>query len=1071
MKRKLLIIIALFFFLLGAVAAGVYFFWGMEQQKAVLEKSMSAYLHRPVTIQRAHLQLIPRIQLVLEGVSIEERERYGSFVSVRKLCLGLSLHRLLFGTFRFHYLTLDQPSFALVREESGRWNCSDLARTLFKEREPWEDVSPIAKNLKFVLERVSVRQGKVEFRDLSLSRAQVIALERVELATGINPAHAATSFSFHCRVRGAEKDTRLQGKGEFGLASKGTPSQALKVRGELAMAALDLDLIAPYLQDVLPLVPGPGVVSGNCSLEGVWGGKIESTATLEIMGCALKGAAEGNKDLPISKATVRLNATKEGETLLLHSIELTLPEGKVAAKASVVAGANPSFEISGTAENLSYRKCAVYLPPAISEPSARDFLLHHVRDGNIEKLSFRYAGPFPGSAPAPEDKGGPALELAVKFSDCSLQAAEHLPLFHQLRGDLHFLNGNAELSSLTGFLGNSPIEAGTISLSRSRFLDLSARVALDLEEANRVLHSPFLPAEAQRHLKNLLGLGGTGLLTLDLSGPLADPESITFGGSLELQNATVDYPRFFQVASRVNGIVAFTPYVIEFKNITGLWATSPFTCNGMIESYRNRQSQLNIHVESTQADINDIISAFFPWKDTYGQGEGTTSMDFICAGYRSEHFRFEGRAWFHGITLAFSAFPSPFTDLSGEVGFASEGLSFSDVHLKSGTSDVSFSAQVAGYHEPRITGQGTGSFIDLADFYTFSSPEGEGTPDGYVVEEVSLTADKGRYQDLLLEAVKATGSYRNGALTLSGLTVGEGSYGAFSFSNLRTSAEQDAPVSLTYEHGVAATPFLIFDAYGGTWSGRDIRLPLNPKEAADFSLCADLKGVSVGKLLEGFPPEKQKLTGTLTLEAALSGMGKTPAEGVKASKGVTTLTIKDGVLRKAQILSKLFSLLNVSRIFSQDYGNLLASGMAYDTIQGDFAIDQGTAKINLLSFDSPAMKMDGVGDINFGDKTVDMEIAVQPLETVDKVIGNIPILGTVLKGDQGAVVVTYYTLTGPFADPKLHQVVFQSLGRKGQGIFRRIFKLPGELLRPNGKKEPEATRNGGSNGAPASEGK
>jgi hypothetical protein len=1068
MKRKLLIICFLFIFLLGTVSAGVYFFWGMEKQKAALENTIASYLHRPVKIHAAHLQIIPRVQLVLEEVTIEEQNRYGGFVSLQELRLGLSVPHLFFGTFYFYYLTLDHPTFTFIREEAGRWNCTDLVHTLSAPR---QEPGPLTKNLRFVLQRVAIHQGAVEFRDISVSSAQVIALEGVELATSINPGQAATSFSFQCRVRGGTKGTRLQGKGSLDLISKGTPSQALKVKGNLAVSNLEVARIAPYLQGIIPLVAGPGLISGKFSLEGVWGGRIESSATVELLDCALQGAGGKEEGLKISKAALKFQATKEGDTLLVPSIELTLPEGTVVAKASVVRGANPWLEVSGTAKNLSYRKCAVYLPLAFSDPSAQDFLVRRVLDGNIETLSFRYSGASPGSTPAPENTQRPDLELAGKFSDFSVQAADNLPPFRQLGGAFNFLNGELEVTGLTGFLGNSQIEPSTVSLSRSRFLDVSARVALDLEEVNRVLHSPLLPPDAQGYLEKLRSLAGTGVLSLDCSGPLSDPASITFAGNLQLQNAAVDYRNFFQVASQVNGTIAFTPYLIEFKDITGLWAASPFTCNGAIESYRNRQSQLNIHVESTQADINDIISAFFPWKDTYGQGEGTTSMDFICQGYRTENFRYAGQARFQGLSLTFSAFPNPFTELSGEVGFAPEGLTFRNMRLRSGSSDVLFSAKVVGYHAPRISGQGTGSFIDLSDFYTFPKPGEGGEPARYIVENFSLAVDQGRYQDLQIKGLKTTGSLQHGILSLFGASAREGSYGTFSFTNLRTGIDQTAPAPIVYQEGVATAPLLVFDSYEGTWIGRDIKLPLSSGNDAEFFLLAELGGVSVEKLLEGYPPEKRKLTGTLTLEGKLSGRGKNPAECFKASKGSTSFTIKNGVLRKGQILSKLFSLLNVSRIFSQDYGNLLTSGMAYDLIQGDFAIDQGKAKINLLSFDSPAMKMNTVGDIDFGNKTLDMEIAVQPLETIDKVVGNIPILGTVLMGEQGAIVITYYTVTGPFADPKIDQVVFQSLGRKGQGIFRRIFKLPMDLLRPNNKKESGTTSNEGKNGAPAPEGK
>jgi hypothetical protein len=84
-----------------------------------------------------------------------------------------------------------------------------------------------------------------------------------------------------------------------------------------------------------------------------------------------------------------------------------------------------------------------------------------------------------------------------------------------------------------------------------------------------------------------------------------------------------------------------------------------------------------------------------------------------------------------------------------------------------------------------------------------------------------------------------------------------------------------------------------------------------------------------------------------------------------------------------------------------------------------------------------------------------MEIAVAPLETVDKVVEKIPLIGTVLMGDEGALVVTYYKLTGSFDQPELKQVVFTSLGRKAQGIFQRIFRLPGTILNRENKDTGE----------------
>jgi uncharacterized protein YhdP len=126
--------------------------------------------------------------------------------------------------------------------------------------------------------------------------------------------------------------------------------------------------------------------------------------------------------------------------------------------------------------------------------------------------------------------------------------------------------------------------------------------------------------------------------------------------------------------------------------------------------------------------------------------------------------------------------------------------------------------------------------------------------------------------------------------------------------------------------------------------------------------------------------------------------------------------------------------------------------MHYNTIEGAFQVKEGIARTDNFFFDSPSVKMDAVGDIDLREKSYDMEIAVAPLETVDKVVEKIPLIGTVLMGDEGALVVTYYKLTGPFDQPELKQVVFTSLGRKAQGIFQRIFRLPATILNRDNKE-------------------
>ena len=118
MKKKLLIGLSLLvFLLLVACAVWVNYFWGTKERKAFLEQEMSSILHRPVTIQKAKLQIFPRIMVVLNQVEIKEQDGKSDFISLKKLHLGISFRQLFAHMISFNYLVLDQPRIVFSRKQ------------------------------------------------------------------------------------------------------------------------------------------------------------------------------------------------------------------------------------------------------------------------------------------------------------------------------------------------------------------------------------------------------------------------------------------------------------------------------------------------------------------------------------------------------------------------------------------------------------------------------------------------------------------------------------------------------------------------------------------------------------------------------------------------------------------------------------------------------------------------------------------------------------------------------------------------------------------------------------------
>jgi uncharacterized protein YhdP len=313
-----------------------------------------------------------------------------------------------------------------------------------------------------------------------------------------------------------------------------------------------------------------------------------------------------------------------------------------------------------------------------------------------------------------------------------------------------------------------------------------------------------------------------------------------------------------------------------------------------------------------------------------------------------------------------------------------------------------------------------------------------------------LKIKEAHYKKLLVSNLETEISSQGEIFYFFSSRAAHGKLEDFSFSQL-TTEEGDQVKPISYQQGIIRIPFLTLQSNGGYWIGKNINLPVFVEQPEIFTLTSEIKNLPTQEFLKLFPKSARKITGTLNLKGSVTGRGRNLSEWMKTLNGEMSFTSEKGVLKKLTIISKLFSLLNLSRIFTQDYSKLLSRGMAYDILTSEVKINNGIARTESIFLSSPAMKMNGVGEINLGEKTIDMEVAVQPLETVDKIVGKIPLLGTVFKGEEGAVVVTYYKVTGPLQDPEWKPAVFGSLSRKAQSIFKQIFRLPENLLNWNNK--------------------
>jgi uncharacterized protein involved in outer membrane biogenesis len=190
-------------------------------------------------------------------------------------------------------------------------------------------------------------------------------------------------------------------------------------------------------------------------------------------------------------------------------------------------------------------------------------------------------------------------------------------------------------------------------------------------------------------------------------------------------------------------------------------------------------------------------------------------------------------------------------------------------------------------------------------------------------------------------------------------------------------------------------------------------------------------------------------------KAEFQGEGEDFQKIKESLNGNLRLQLVNGAIEKSNILSKIFSILNVSQYFKGRSPDLMTRGLPFQQIVANFQIKDGVATTADFLVDSDAMRITGIGRIDLGKNEIDAKVGVHPLVGVDTVLSKIPIAGYILTGKDKAFLSFVYEVRGDLDDPKVEAIPIQSIPGGLFGIIKRLLETPLRPFQklPNSSKE------------------
>ena len=156
---------------------------------------------------------------------------------------------------------------------------------------------------------------------------------------------------------------------------------------------------------------------------------------------------------------------------------------------------------------------------------------------------------------------------------------------------------------------------------------------------------------------------------------------------------------------------------------------------------------------------------------------------------------------------------------------------------------------------------------------------------------------------------------------------------------------------------------------------------------------------------------------------------------------------QDYLLRDAPVMAQLLSLASFTGISNV----LTGDGLKFKRLVGEFELHNGVAESELIRAYGNALGLTAKGTLDFDRDALDVEGTVVPAYTVNRIIGEIPLLGPLLIGGEGeGFLAVVYGIDGKLSDP---EVSVNPLSVLTPGFLRGIFGIGGG----EGDERPRAT--------------
>ena len=997
-------------------------------------------------------------------LNVKETDGKADFIKARQITLTVALLPLLEKKVEFKSLILDDATISLIRKADGTLNIDDLLK------QGGDSVT-----LDF--NKISISKGELLWSDLTGGKEPFSETVRnISFSANRLGRDQKGHIKLSADIKAAKGDpTRISFSGALQLPPNGVSLLETALDGDLSLSDVEIGKYWRYFGRFIPFANSGGRINLVTSFKGK---PLDFSAKgkISINGASVNWPKVFHAVLEPKAFQLEYSAAVTKELINLSTVDLSMKGFRIMGSFQIQDYLTKDPRITAKASTpgtFRYEDVRSYVPYGIIEKDTADYVENKIKTGIFKLDTGVLDGRVSQITHMESGDNGNTLLIRGPVENAILSYGPKAPTFNNLKGTIELKGKNFNLVGMTGNFGTSPfsLDGSITEYNTDKPSDYPVKMKI-------APHTSEMAWLAKLAGISMLEYSNGSTLLLDGSGHYS---AYLLQGDWDLGKAAYSLPGYVSKPQLLPNSLKFSSVIgKDSTKVTSVsYTIQPMIISGSGLIGYGEAPYLGFDLQTNRFVMNDALPILPMWRKYKLQG---TVQAHIQGGGDPDDL--SAMDYFGSVDLgSFSLLPDEhmkqISDINGEIIFKGNSLETSGIVARYGRSVVSMKAAVRSFKNPEgdITLMSPQLFmrdVNLAekhpeanirrfnanftmrkDAIVLHSSSGLINSSNFSLNgilatgrnrqaTISLVSSKLDFDDLRIFLTPARAVDKNEASGIDlklKLNILSGNFGKVTFSKLNATADKEKGAIYLREMTAAL--------FGGQLSAKG-RIAPSGEHGERYDLHFDISGVDAEKLLAALDISRQA-TGTLSMQGDLTARGNTMQEVKGSALGNMRLQMVNGTLKKFNTLAKVFSILNVSELLKFKLPDLSSYGTPYSSIKGSFSVKDGTLSTQDLFITSSAINMSIVGSADIVKEELNVTIGAQPLQTVDKIINRIPIVGWLLTGKDKDLLTAYFEAKGKWSDPQVSAIPVKSAGKGIMHIFIRAFQLPVKLFTDTGE--------------------